>query len=135
MANLNVAVVSVDQKIWSGEAKSLIAKTTEGEIGILAGHEPVLSLLVNGVVRIEPIDGAKVAIAVHGGFVAMDTNEVRILAEVAELAQEIDLPRAEAALARAKAAGEESPEAVAAAHRAETRVKAATSNTAAGLHS
>ncbi len=64
----------------------------------------------------------------------MDTNEVRILAEVAELAQEIDLPRAEAALARAKAAGEESPEAVAAAHRAETRVKAATSNTAAGLH-
>ena len=60
MANLNVAVVSVDQKIWSGEAKSLIAKTTEGEIGILAGHEPVLSLLVDGVVRVEALDGTKI---------------------------------------------------------------------------
>ena len=62
MANLNVAVVSVDQKIWSGEAKSLIAKTTEGEIGILAGHEPVLSLLVDGVVRVEALDGTKIEV-------------------------------------------------------------------------
>ncbi|MEJ6494310.1 MAG: F0F1 ATP synthase subunit epsilon [Actinomycetes bacterium] len=135
MSELSVSVVAVDRSVWVGQAKSIVAKTPEGEIGILPGHEPVLSLLVNGVVRIEPIDGAKLAIAVHGGFVAMDSNEVRILAEVAELASDIDLPRAEAALARAKAAGEESPEAIAAVHRAETRVKAATSNTAAGLHS
>ena len=135
MSELNVSVVAVDRRVWFGQAKSIVAKTPEGEIGILAGHEPVLSLLVNGVVRIEPVDGEPVAIAVHGGFVAMDSNEVRVLAEVAELAQDIDLPRAQAALARAKAAGEESPDAVAAAHRAETRVKAATSITAAGLHS
>jgi F-type H+-transporting ATPase subunit epsilon len=135
MSELNVSVVAVDRSVWVGQAKSIVAKTPEGEIGILPGHEPVLSLLVNGVVRIEPTEGANVAIAVHGGFVAMDSNEVRILAEVAELAQDIDLPRAQAALARAKAAGEDSPEASAAAHRAETRVKAATSITAAGLHS
>jgi F-type H+-transporting ATPase subunit epsilon len=85
MANLNVAVVSVDQKIWSGEAKSLIAKTTEGEIGILAGHEPVLSLLVDGVVRIEALDGTKIEVNISGGFLAVDSNSVRVLAEDAEV--------------------------------------------------
>jgi F-type H+-transporting ATPase subunit epsilon len=85
MANLNVAVVSVDQKIWSGEAKSLIAKTTEGEIGILAGHEPVLSLLVDGVVRVEAIDGTKIEVNISGGFLAVDSNSVRVLAEDAEV--------------------------------------------------
>jgi F-type H+-transporting ATPase subunit epsilon len=85
MANLNVAVVSVDQKIWSGEAKSLIAKTTEGEIGILAGHEPVLSLLVDGVVRVEALDGTKIEVNISGGFLAVDSNSVRVLAEDAEV--------------------------------------------------
>jgi F-type H+-transporting ATPase subunit epsilon len=82
---LNVAVVSVDQKIWSGEAKSLIAKTTEGEIGILAGHEPVLSLLVDGVVRVEALDGTKIEVNISGGFLAVDSNSVRVLAEDAEV--------------------------------------------------
>jgi F-type H+-transporting ATPase subunit epsilon len=85
MANLNVAVVSVDQKIWSGEAKSLIAKTTEGEIGILAGHEPVLSLLVDGGVRVEALDGTKIEVNISGGFLAVDSNSVRVLAEDAEV--------------------------------------------------
>jgi F-type H+-transporting ATPase subunit epsilon len=134
MSELNVSVVAVDRKIWVGAAKSIVAKTTEGEIGIMPGHEPMLSLLVDGLVRIEPVDGDKVVVAVHGGFAAMDSDNVRILAETAELASDIDLPRAQAALARAKAAGVDSPEALAAAHRAETRVKAATSITAAGLH-
>lgn len=133
MSELQVSVVAVDRNVWSGAAKSIVAKTPEGEIGILPNHEPVLSLLVNGVVRIEALDGTKVVVAVHGGFIAMDNNDVRVLAEVAELAQDIDLDRAQAALARAKS-GEETPEQVAAAHRAETRVKAATSITAAGLH-
>ena len=134
MSELQVSVVSVDRNVWSGAAKSIVAKTPEGEIGILPNHEPVLSLLVNGVVRIDTVEGTKVVVAVHGGFFAVDSNEVRVLAEVAELAQDIDVDRAQAALARAKAAGEESPDQVAAALRAETRVKAATSLTAAGLH-
>jgi F0F1-type ATP synthase epsilon subunit len=75
MANLNVAVVAVDRKVWSGAAKSIVAKTPEGEIGILPGHEPVLSLLVNGVVRIETVDGEKISVAVHGGFFSVDSNE------------------------------------------------------------
>lgn len=85
MSALQVAVVSVGQNIWSGEAKSLIAKTTEGEIGILAGHEPVLSLLVDGVVRVEGTNGEKVQVSITGGFLAVDNNSVRVLAEEAEV--------------------------------------------------
>lgn len=135
MAELNVSVVAVDRKIWVGAAKSIVAKTTEGEIGIMPGHEPMLSLLVDGLVRIEPVDGDKVVVAVHGGFAAMDSDNVRILAESAELSTDIDVDRAKKALDRALAAGEDSPEALAAAHRAETRLKAAAAVTASGLHS
>ena len=132
MSDLSVSVVAVDRNVWSGTASMVVAKTPEGEIGIMGGHEPVLSLLVNGVVRVHSTDGSKVVIAVHGGFIAMDAGQVRVLAEVAELAQDIDVTRAQAALARAK--GDESPEARAAELRAETRVRAASSITAAGLH-
>lgn len=135
MAELNVSVVAVDRKIWVGAAKSIVAKTTEGEIGIMPGHEPMLSLLVDGLVRIEPVDGEKVVVAVHGGFAAMDSDNVRILAETAELASDIDVDRAKKALDRARAAGEDSPEALAAVHRAETRLHAVAAVTASGLHS
>lgn len=135
MSELNVSVVAVDRSVWVGTAKSIVAKTPEGEIGILPGHEPVLSLLVNGVVRIETTAGAKVAIAVHGGFVAMDTDNVRILAETAEMSSDIDVERAQKALDRVRAAGEDSPESLAAVHRAETRLKAAATVTATGMHS
>jgi F-type H+-transporting ATPase subunit epsilon len=135
MSELNVSVVAVDRKIWVGAAKSIVAKTTEGEIGIMPGHEPMLSLLVDGLVRIEPVDGDKVVVAVHGGFAAMDSDNVRILAETAELSTDIDVDRAKKALDRALASGEDSPEALAAAHRAETRLKAAAAVTASGLHS
>jgi len=135
VSELNVSVVAVDCSVWVGTAKSIVAKTPEGEIGILPGHEPVLSLLVNGVVRIETTEGAKVAIAVHGGFVAMDTDNVRILAETAELSSDIDVDRAQKALDKVRAAGEDSPESLAAVHRAETRLKAAATVTATGMHS
>jgi F-type H+-transporting ATPase subunit epsilon len=134
MSELNVSVVAVDRKIWVGAAKSIVAKTTEGEIGIMPGHEPMLSLLVDGLVRIEPVDGDKVVVAVHGGFAAMDSDNVRILAETAELSTDINVERAKKALDRALAAGEDSPEALAAAHRAETRLKAAAAVTASGMH-
>ncbi len=132
MAELNVSVVAVDRNVWSGAAKSIVAKTPEGEIGILPNHEPVLSLLVDGVVSIEPVEGGRIAVAVHGGFFSVDSNQVRVLAEIAELGGDIDVERAQAALNRAK--GEDSPEALASVHRAETRLKAAASVTAAGMH-
>ena len=115
--------MSAERQLWSGEAKSVIARTVEGEIGILSGHEPVLAVLGDGgVVRIETAEGAKVTAAVHGGFLSVDKDVVILLAEVAELADEIDAARAQAALDRARA--EESAAATAAAHRAEARLRA-----------
>jgi F-type H+-transporting ATPase subunit epsilon len=102
----------------------VVAKTPEGEIGILPGHEPVLALLLESPLRIEEPDGAKMMVAVHGGFFSVDSNKVNVIAEVAELAEDIDLERAQAALSRAQAAGEENedPSAI---KRAETRITVA----------
>lgn len=122
---LNVSVVSAERSLWNGQAKSLIAKTPEGDIGILPGHEPVLALLVDSSpLRIEEPDGSRVVVAVHGGFFSVASNEVNVITEVAELAEDIDLARAEAALARLQAGGVE-PEEQAALLRAETRIQVA----------
>ena len=48
MSNLNVKFVAADREVWEGEASRLIARTTEGEIGILPGHQPLLSVLIEG---------------------------------------------------------------------------------------
>lgn len=125
MGELSVSLVAVDRQVWSGAAKMVVAKTVEGEMGILPQHEPVLAVLADGTVRIEPLEGDKLVFAVHGGFFSVDQDVVTILAEAAEAAGEIDIQRAEAALERAKAAGLDSPEEVAAYHRAETRLKVA----------
>lgn len=124
MAELTVSLVAPDREIWSGAAKFVVARTTEGEIGILPSHEPMLALLAEGaVVRIDTVDGQKVVAAVHGGFLSVDSDAVKILAEVAELAADIDVTRAKAALDRAREAMDS--KAGAAARRAEARLIAA----------
>lgn len=123
MAELHVELVAADRKIWSGDATMVIARTLDGEIGILPSHIPVLGVLQSGPVRIETTSGSTVIAAVHGGFLSVADNVVSILAEVAELAEEIDVARAEAALERARAAGDEA--ALEAQKRAETRLRAA----------
>ena len=60
MAELTVAVVSAERSIWQGKAKSIVAKTPDGEIGVLPGHSPVLALLLEAPLRIETVDGVKV---------------------------------------------------------------------------
>lgn len=120
---LDVAVVSAERLLWQGHAKSVVAKTPEGEIGILPGHEPILSLLLESPLRIEGPDGTKMMVAVHGGFFSVDSNKVNVIAEIAELAEDIDLERAQAALARAQAAGDDEDRS--AIKRAETRITVA----------
>jgi F-type H+-transporting ATPase subunit epsilon len=122
VSQLHVELVAADRKIWSGEARMVIARTLDGEIGILPGHVPVLGVLESGPVRIDPVDGETIMAAVHGGFLSVADNVVSILAEVAELADEIDVSRAEAALERERAAGNEAD--VGAQRRAETRLRA-----------
>ena len=121
MAELVVNVVSAERALWSGTAKSVVAKTPDGEIGIMPGHEPVLALLVDSALRIEETDGTKMLVAVHGGFF-VDSNQVNVIAEIAELAEDIDLDRAKASLAAAQAASDEDISAV---RRAETRITVA----------
>ena len=121
MAELHVELVSVEREVWSGEATQVIARTTEGEIGILPGHAPLLGQLADGgVVTIYQGEGTQLMAAVHGGFLSVTDEGVTVLAEVAELAPDIDTSRAQAALERAR--GEDD---AAARLRAESRLRAA----------
>lgn len=126
MASLSVELVSVEREIWSGEAEMVIARTTEGELGVLPHHTPLLGQLADGgVVTIRTVAGENVVAAVHGGFLSITDAGLSVLAEVAELAEDIDTRRAKAALERARGAGPEDGQALAAAHRAESRLRAA----------
>lgn len=86
MAELRVSVVAADHEVWSGKAKQIIARTTEGEIGILPGHEPVLAILAQGEVRVTTIEGAVITAQADDGFLSVENNTVTIVARNAELA-------------------------------------------------
>jgi F-type H+-transporting ATPase subunit epsilon len=125
VATLQVELVAVEKMIWSGEASMVITRTTEGELGVLPGHAPLLGELApGGVVRIRRESGEDLVVAAHGGFLSVTERGVSILAETAELSTDIDVERAREALRRAEAAGDD-PEALAAARRAESRLRAA----------
>jgi F-type H+-transporting ATPase subunit epsilon len=120
---LDVELVSVDKKVWTGEATFVRARTVDGEIGILPGHWDHLSVLApGGVVDIREGETSTLA-AVHGGFLLVHDNTVRILAETAELGEEIDVSRAQSSLERARSSDDERAEE--AAQRAEARLRAA----------
>jgi F-type H+-transporting ATPase subunit epsilon len=80
-------VVSPEAIVWSGEATMLITRTTEGEIGILADHEPMMAALATGSSEIQAADGRKVTLAIHGGFLQVFRNEVTLLTDRAEIAE------------------------------------------------
>ena len=122
MAEMYVELVAVERQLWAGEATQVSARTLEGEIGILPGHAPVLGVLADGgVVTIKRGDGTTLVAAVHGGFVSVSSDAVRILAESAELADEIDVARAKAALERSSG---DDDDARSARLRAEARLRA-----------
>lgn len=124
MANLKVGLVSPEREIWSGEARMVVAQTIEGSLGILPGHAPVLGILLDGsVVKIEPADGGEpISAMVGSGFFSVAADEVSVLAEQAELGEEIDVPSARRALEDALAGEAEDarPE-----RRARARLRAA----------
>src|SRR3954454_135273 len=126
VATMNVELVAPDRKIWSGEAEMVIARTTDGDIGILPGHEPTLGVLVESPVRIRRNGEDELVAAVHGGFLSVTRDSVSVLAEVVELRDEIDTGRARQALERARGADDE--DAKAAGRRAAARLRAAGEN-------
>lgn len=123
--NLRVELVAADRLVWSGEATMVIARTTEGDIGILPGHAPSLSLLVDGVVDVRTTDGETWVAAVSAGFLSVANNRVSVLAEYAELSHDIDLEKARHDLEQAQATGAGDDEALARVRNAEARIRAA----------
>ncbi|MGH3751987.1 MAG: F0F1 ATP synthase subunit epsilon [Pseudonocardiaceae bacterium] len=102
MAEMSVELVAVERQVWSGPATSVFAETTEGELGILPGHTPLLGELVEGgIVKVTTTDGETVTAAVFGGFLSVTGAKVSVLAEAAELADEIDAQAARDAVAQA----------------------------------
>ncbi|OMH24081.1 ATP synthase F1 subunit epsilon [Tersicoccus phoenicis] len=86
-SELEVEVVASDRFIWSGGARLVKARTTDGDIGILPGHSPVLALLAEGEVAIEPVTGARVRVQVSQGFFSVDHDRVVIVADDATVAE------------------------------------------------
>lgn len=87
MAELKVSVVSADHEVWSGAARQIIARTTEGEIGILPGHEPILAILGTGDVRVTTVEGTVVTASADDGFLSVEHDTVTIVARNAALQQ------------------------------------------------
>jgi F-type H+-transporting ATPase subunit epsilon len=123
-STLHVELVAADRLVWSGEAKMVIARTTEGDVGILPGHAPLLSVIIEGVVDVQTADGETWVAAVDAGFLSVANNRVSILSERAEMSHEIDLEKARQDLERAQASGENNDEALEAVRRAEARIRA-----------
>ena len=111
-----VEVVTPEQSLVAGGATSVVLATSEGALTVLDGHTPLVGDVVPGLVKVDLADGTHLRLAVHGGFVQVDTSpgaaaglaegdgplpglstRVTVLAGVAELADEIDVPRAEQA--------------------------------------
>jgi F-type H+-transporting ATPase subunit epsilon len=99
---MRVEVVAADRVVWSGRSSNIIAKTVEGDIGILPNHEPVLAVLEPSAVVIFSEDGHREIVAVDGGFISVSLGRVSILSEYARMAGEISVAQAEKELAEAQ---------------------------------
>lgn len=83
---LRVELVAADKAVWSGEAKLVVAKTVEGEIGLMLGHEPMLAILANGEVRVTKPEGEVLVVAADDGFLSVEHDVVTVVARNASLA-------------------------------------------------
>ena len=82
---LQVELVSADSRVWSGEAREVIARTTEGDMGVLTGHAPVLAVLAPGEVRIMALEGGEVVAQVEDGFLSVEHDRVTLVSDSASL--------------------------------------------------
>jgi F-type H+-transporting ATPase subunit epsilon len=101
MSKLQLDIVTPERKVYGKEVDMVITRAANGDIGILPNHAPLVSPLNVTVVRVKN-EGQEEQIAISGGFLEVRPSGVTILAETAELSSDIDVERAEAALARAR---------------------------------
>ena len=96
---LMVRFVATDGEVWQGEAVSVLVRTTEGDIGILVGHEPFMAALVPHGAEVVGTDGVRHIIAIDSGFISVVDDRVSVLSAFGELASEISLEQASIELA------------------------------------
>ncbi|MDJ0581039.1 ATP synthase F1 subunit epsilon [Crocosphaera sp.] len=92
---LTVRVITPDKTVWDGEVEEAILPSTSGQLGILSGHAPLLTALDTGVMRVRPDKDWK-SIAVMGGFAEVEQDEIQVLVNSAEAADDIDKEQAKA---------------------------------------
>jgi F-type H+-transporting ATPase subunit epsilon len=102
VSKLTIEVVTPERVVYSGEATMVIARGLEGDVGILPNHMPLVTPLKIAPVRIKTVGDKETVIAVSGGFMEVRGVKVTILAETAELPEDIDVERAKAAKTRAE---------------------------------
>lgn len=102
MPRFQIEIVTPEKTVYSGEVESLRAPGSEGGFGVLAGHHPMLASLGVGQIIFRKEGEAPKVAATSGGFAQVQLDSVTVLAETAELTEEIDVARAEAARDRAR---------------------------------
>ena len=125
---MQVELVSPERILLLVEATMVRARTIGGgDIAFLSGHTSFIGALDTWTVDIRPVEGPPILAAVHGGFISINHDHVKILSNLAELADQVDVARAEAAAERAEATvrAQEDAEAEAALARAHARLRAA----------
>ena len=123
--SLRVELVVPDRELWSGEARTVIAKTLEGDIGVLTGHSPVFGILAEGSLVEILTEESSVKAAVSGGFLSVADDQVSILAAQAQLGQDVDTAEARRELDVALSEAAAGPEEPAEAKYARARLRAA----------
>ncbi len=101
--HLQVEVVSADRLVWEGKAEMVVARTTEGDIGVLPGHEPLMCGLVACAVEVITSGGNREVIAVDGGFLSVSSDRVSILSQFATLSEEVTADEVERELVEVEA--------------------------------
>lgn len=104
--SFQVDVVSPEAIVWSGEAELVVARTSDGELGIMADHEPMMGALTTGAVSVQAESGERTSIGVHGGFIQVLNNQVTLITDRAEITEDH-----EAAQQMAKSLADEQAEA------------------------
>ncbi|WP_281883170.1 F0F1 ATP synthase subunit epsilon [Paenibacillus sp. YYML68] len=102
MSTILLEIVTPERKVFAEQASMVIAKGVEGELGILPNHIPLVTPLKIGSVTVKQPQKKDVVIAVNGGFMEVRKDKVVILAESAELPEQIDVDRAKASRERAE---------------------------------
>ena len=102
MATFPLELVTPERRLFSEEVQAVRVPGVEGSLGVLAGHAPLLTELTTGLIKLTLADGREAYVATSGGFMQVSREKVIILADSAELSEEIDVERARATAEQAR---------------------------------